>query len=243
MRDAKKKKKLPKSLKMSFSPFTHYNERALVPDENIRMTFWEPGGGCTWCDSLVPWTPSGQDQYTCGQGSSVHVGTPGWWTISGLKYIQTCTLLSLVPRVEGEGWGCDYALRRGNLFLIPPEVVLSLEVFLLVPWMLWVTNIEQSPFYSWGSILTVGSRTKSHSRPADGRTLSLISAQGDHGKEDRAALRIPERILLPHLLHMMGAGHFLASVSSSVRRRVWIREPLRSLSTSGLPSKIKACTL
>lgn len=106
---------------------------------------------------------------------------------------KTCSLLSPVPRIEGEGWECGYALRKGNLFLIFLRGGSFSGGILLVRQIKWVTNIEQSQF-DIGSISTVGCRTKRHTRPADCRTLCLMLAQRDlwesvvlayHGKENR----------------------------------------------------------
>ena len=72
-----RKKMLSKSLRMSFfPPFVHSNERALVSDENIRMTFCESGG---WLhlgfSSSMNTLWSGH--YTHGHGSFAHLRASG----------------------------------------------------------------------------------------------------------------------------------------------------------------------
>lgn len=156
------------------------------------------GCGCTWCDSLDPRICSGQDHCTWSWKFCSHKST--WLREQvGAKISPLCTLLSLVPGVEVERWESRYTEEREPFsnFLRGRSVFWG---FLLVIWMSWVTNIEQSHFCSAGSVLTVGPRTKRHSRYTDCRTLSLMLAQRDlweglvlayHGKENRTRAEDP----------------------------------------------------
>lgn len=77
------KKKLSKSLKMSFFPSSTIMRGSLFQMKTSEWLSVNQGVGCT-CDSLDPWTSSGQDHYTHGHGSFAH-----WWTKWGLSIYKT----------------------------------------------------------------------------------------------------------------------------------------------------------
>lgn len=120
------------------------------------MSGWlcEAGVWLTWCDSLdheyvLVWTTTHAVRKLCPHKST------GWGNKRGLKY-PACTLLSLKPRVEGQGWVWIYIEERKGIFW---DGSLA-EGFLWLMRMSQIDNMEPSHFWSWDSILTDESRTK-----------------------------------------------------------------------------------